>query len=60
MPHANCVSPFGIQGQHNQPVDESHVQNAHDQAYNQGNGSSLGASSMGAAAAMQVCQKAMP
>ncbi|KAM0753178.1 hypothetical protein T439DRAFT_323811 [Meredithblackwellia eburnea MCA 4105] len=40
--------------QGNHEVDESKVQDAHAQAYGQGNASQLGASSMGAAAAMQA------
>lgn len=43
-----------MQHQHTEPVDEQGVQDAHNQAYSQGNAGSLGASSMGAAAAMQV------
>ncbi|KAL8277945.1 hypothetical protein RQP46_009577 [Phenoliferia psychrophenolica] len=35
-------------------VDEQHVQDSHDQAYSQGNASSLGAGAMGSAAAMQA------
>jgi len=43
--------------QHNQPVDEEHVVNSHQQAY-QGDGpSGMSASSMGSAAAMQILQK---
>jgi len=42
---------------HNQPVDEEHVQNSHQQAY-QGDGpSGMDASSMGSAAAMQILKK---
>ncbi|KAI0347781.1 hypothetical protein BDW22DRAFT_1349847 [Trametopsis cervina] len=40
--------------EHNRPVDEEHVTAAHQQAYSNGNASSLSASSMGSAAAMQV------
>jgi hypothetical protein len=43
-----------VQQQHTEPVDEQAVQDAHHQAYSQGNAGSMGASSMGAAAAMQV------
>jgi len=43
-----------VQTQGNTDVDEDPIQQAHDQAYNQNNGSSLGANSMGAAAAMQA------
>jgi len=43
-----------VQTQGNTEVDEDHIQQSHDQAYNQNNGSSLGADSMGAAAAMQA------
>lgn len=42
------------QGQHNEPVDEEGVQKAHNVAYGEGNASSLGASSLGSAAALQV------
>lgn len=45
----------GLQGQGgNQQIDEQGVQDAHAQAYSQGNASNLGASSMGSAAAMQA------
>ncbi|KZO95985.1 hypothetical protein CALVIDRAFT_564263 [Calocera viscosa TUFC12733] len=40
--------------QHTQPVDEQGVQQAHDQAYNQGNASSLDAGGIGGAAALQA------
>jgi len=43
-----------VQTQGNTDVDEDHIQQAHNQAYNQNSGSSLGANSMGAAAAMQA------
>jgi len=39
---------------HQTPVDEQAVQDAHSQAYGQGNASSLDASSMGSAAALQA------
>jgi len=42
------------QQEHTQPVDEQGVQQAHDQAYNQGNASSLDAGGIGGAAAMQA------
>lgn len=42
------------QSQHTQPIDEQHVQNAHAEAYENGNASSLDAGSLGSAAAMQV------
>ena len=45
---------FHGQDQHEQPVNEQHVMEAHDKAYNQGNASSMSAGSMGSAAAMQV------
>lgn len=45
------------QSEHQQPINEQHVLNAHDQAYNQGNASSLSAGSMGSAAAMQVLKQ---
>jgi len=40
--------------EHTQPIDEQHVQDAHKTAYQDGNAGNLGASSMGAAAAMQA------
>ncbi|KAI0697609.1 hypothetical protein BC835DRAFT_1337942 [Cytidiella melzeri] len=40
--------------QHEQPINEEHVTNAYQQAYGQGNASSLSASSMGSAAALQA------
>jgi len=42
------------QSQHTQPIDEQQVQNAHAEAYEKGNASSLDANSLGSAAAMQV------
>ncbi|KAI0296250.1 hypothetical protein BC826DRAFT_1006087 [Russula brevipes] len=39
---------------HSDPVDEEAVQNAHRQAYDEGSGRSLSASSMGSAAALQA------
>ncbi|QRV83323.1 beta-flanking protein [Ceratobasidium sp. AG-Ba] len=45
------------QSQHTQPIDEQSVQNAHAEAYQKGNASSLDSNSLGAAAAMQVLQK---
>jgi len=42
------------QAQHTQPIDEQQVQNAHAEAYENGNASSLDAGSLGSAAAMQV------
>ncbi|EGO31282.1 beta-flanking protein [Serpula lacrymans var. lacrymans S7.9] len=43
--------------QHEHPVDEDEVQNAHRQAYREGGASGLSAGSMGGAAAMQILQK---
>lgn len=43
-----------LQSQQDEPVDEEGVQRAHNVAYGQGNASSLGASSLGSAAALQV------
>lgn len=37
-----------------EPINEQHVQNAHQEAYEKGNASSLDAGSLGSAAAMQV------
>ena len=45
---------LGNQGQHNHPVDEQAIQDAHTQAYQQGSGGNLPASAMGGAAALQV------
>ncbi|KAH9858019.1 hypothetical protein C2E23DRAFT_919830 [Lenzites betulinus] len=44
-------------GEHEQPIDEEHVVNAHRQAYEQGSGGSLSANSMGGAAALQVLKQ---
>lgn len=44
------------QGQQSEPVDEEGVQRAHNVAYGEGNASSLGAKSLGSAAALQVRQ----
>jgi len=43
--------------QHQVPVDEEQVQNAHRQAYEEGSGSNLSASSLGSAAALQALKK---
>ncbi|KAI0936813.1 hypothetical protein AcV5_004860 [Taiwanofungus camphoratus] len=43
--------------EHEQPIDEQHVQDAHRQAYQEGNSGNLSAGSMGSAAAMQVLKK---
>lgn len=43
-----------IKTQYHEPLDEDAVQNAHRQAYEQGSGQNLSASSMGSAAALQV------
>lgn len=40
--------------EHEEPIDEEHVTNAHKQAYENGNAGSLSAGSMGSAAALQV------
>ncbi|PSS05438.1 hypothetical protein PHLCEN_2v3818 [Hermanssonia centrifuga] len=42
------------QDEHERPVNEEHVTSAHQQAYSEGNASSLSAGSMGSAAALQV------
>ncbi|KAI6096873.1 hypothetical protein EV401DRAFT_2247495 [Pisolithus croceorrhizus] len=44
----------GRHDEHEEPVDEESVLRAHDAAYNQGSASSLSASSMGSAAALQA------
>ncbi|KAG8740536.1 hypothetical protein FRC10_004186 [Ceratobasidium sp. 414] len=45
------------QSQHTQPIDEQNVQDAHTEAYQRGNASSLDAGSLGSAAAMQVLKQ---
>ncbi|KAJ3559969.1 hypothetical protein NM688_g19 [Phlebia brevispora] len=45
------------QEEHDHPIDEQHVINAHDQAYSQGNASGLSAHSMGSAAALQTLKR---
>jgi hypothetical protein len=45
----------GVQNQHNDAIDEEAVQDAHHQAYERGAGGNLPASSLGSAAALQVC-----
>ena len=49
---ASKVNPVQ-QHAHQEPIDEQHVQEAHQQAY-QGGAKNLSASSLGGAAAMQV------
>ncbi|KAK0246297.1 hypothetical protein EDD85DRAFT_803721 [Armillaria nabsnona] len=44
-------------GEHNQPIDEDHVTNAHKKAYEEGSASSLSANSLGSAAALQALKK---
>jgi len=44
-------------GEHEQPIDEEHVQSAHRAAYQDDSARNLSAGSMGSAAAMQVLQK---
>ncbi|KAG7452343.1 uncharacterized protein BT62DRAFT_916019 [Guyanagaster necrorhizus] len=44
-------------GEHNQPIDEDHVTNAHRKAYQEGSASSLSANSLGGAAALQALKK---
>ncbi|KAI6012483.1 hypothetical protein F5J12DRAFT_766222 [Pisolithus orientalis] len=44
----------GRRDEHEEPVDEERVQEAHDRAYNQGSASNMSASSMGSAAALQA------
>ena len=48
-----------IQTQHHVPVNEGEVQDAHRQAYEEGSGKSMSASSMGSAAALQVRMPAL-
>ncbi|GLB35911.1 putative beta-flanking protein [Lyophyllum shimeji] len=43
--------------EHERPLDEEHVTSAHEKAYGQGNASSLSASSLGSAAALQVLKQ---
>ncbi|KAJ3795898.1 beta-flanking protein [Lentinula aff. detonsa] len=40
--------------EHEEPIDEEHVTNSHQEAYEKGNASSLSAGSMGSAAALQI------
>ncbi|KAJ3750719.1 beta-flanking protein [Lentinula detonsa] len=40
--------------EHEEPIDEEHVTNSHQEAYERGNASSLSAGSMGSAAALQI------
>ena len=42
------------QDEHEHPIDEGQVRDAHDRAYNKGSGGNLSANSLGSAAAMQV------
>lgn len=44
------------QDEHERPINEEHVQSAHQQAYSGGGASGMDAGSMGTAAAMQVRQ----
>ncbi|KAL4070600.1 beta-flanking protein [Scleroderma citrinum] len=44
----------GRPNEHEEPIDENQVRDAHNRAYNQGSASSLSANSLGSAAAMQV------
>jgi len=44
-------------GQHNDPIDEEAVQEAHRQVYQHGSGGNLPASSLGSAAALQALSK---
>ncbi|KAK0456014.1 hypothetical protein EV421DRAFT_20548 [Armillaria borealis] len=44
-------------GEHNQPIDEDHVTNAHKKAYEEDSASSLSANSLGSAAALQALKK---
>ncbi|KAG6840907.1 hypothetical protein C0991_003249 [Blastosporella zonata] len=45
------------QAQHNEPIDENAVTQAHNAAYNEGSASNLSAHSMGSAAALQVLKQ---
>ncbi|KAJ3909434.1 beta-flanking protein [Lentinula edodes] len=40
--------------EHEEPIDEEHVTNSHQEAYERGNAGSLSAGSMGSAAALQI------
>jgi len=47
----------GNKQQHSEPVDEEHVRNAHQQAYSDGDASSMSAHAMGGAAALQALKQ---
>jgi len=47
----------GNKHEHNKPIDEEHVTNAHRQAYEDGDTSGMSAGSMGSAAAMQILKQ---
>ncbi|BGP54712.1 hypothetical protein JCM8202v2_002299 [Rhodotorula sphaerocarpa] len=53
----NAVSHMSQNFDDGEPIDEQGTQQAHEQAYGQGNAGQLGAKSMGAAAAMQALKK---
>ena len=50
----HCFHP--TQGEHERPIDEEHVQEAHKKAYKEDKPGSLPASALGSAAAMEVIQ----
>ncbi|KIM70212.1 hypothetical protein SCLCIDRAFT_1207512 [Scleroderma citrinum Foug A] len=45
---------LGRRDEHEHPIDEGQVRDAHDRAYNKGSGGNLSANSLGSAAAMQI------
>ena len=51
---ASKLDPLQQHATHQEPVDEEHVQRAHQEAYQGGGASNMSASSLGGAAAMQV------
>ncbi|KAJ3783120.1 beta-flanking protein [Lentinula aff. detonsa] len=57
MPFESSISVIMLylsQQEHEEPIDEEHVTNSHQEAYERGNASSLSAGSMGSAAALQI------
>ena len=55
LPFTTQISVYiHCQDEHEHPIDEGQVRDAHDRAYNKGSGSNLSANSLGSAAALQV------
>nr|BDS00038.1 beta-flanking protein [Mycoleptodonoides aitchisonii] len=58
VPCVHRINPnYDAQEEHERPINEEHVQDAHRQAYQEGSASSLSAGSMGSAAALQVLKQ---